>query len=451
MQSVRQAVSQWRLWELPRRLQLLITAVVTAYCAAICAAVTATRVQAGQVRLFMVLLGCGAAAIVLTRRAGEPDGMARDVYAIWDLPAAVLLPPLYALLAPVPRMVLAQFRVRRTLLHERAYTAAAVGLAYAAASVAFHAAAPLLGAGAGTGTGGRAMLWTMLAAGCGLLRLGLNDGLALAAARGAAPGTWLLPEVTGAEALYGSIAELSLGTLSAFAAVHSAVAALYAVPLVVSLQRSLRDAQLARTDGKTGLLNDKAWRREAAAEVTRAARTRTPVAVGILDIDHFKAVNDTYGHLAGDAVLSAVATAAAGLLRDYDVIGRVGGEEFAFCLPNSPAAEAAEVAERLREQIPRLALPRQGTAGPMPPRVTVSIGVAVADRPDWDLGRYYRLADQALYAAKEHGRDAVWVIRADQGADLKPRPASPLRAPASHEAPSTADPPGHEGSRRPDS
>ncbi len=338
------------------------------------------------------------------------------MYAIWDLPAAVLLPPLYALLVPIPRMIVTQLRIRRTLFYRRAYTAAAVGLAYAAASLAFHAVAPVLGPGAGTGTGGLAILWTLLAVGCGLLRLFVNDGLVLMAVKGAAPQTRLLPEIVGAEALYGNVAELILGTLSAFAAVHSVLAILYAVPLVIWLQRSLRHAQLAsetRVDGKTGLLNDKTWRREAAGEVARAVRTRTPVAVGILDIDHFRAVNDTYGHLAGDAVLSAVAAATTALLRDFDVVGRVGGEEFAFILPNSPSAEAAEVAERLREKIPRLAFPHVDPASPVPARVTVSIGVAVADRPGWDLNKYYRLADQALYAAKESGRDAVRVVRAD--------------------------------------
>jgi diguanylate cyclase (GGDEF)-like protein len=137
------------------------------------------------------------------------------------------------------------------------------------------------------------------------------------------------------------------------------------------------------------------------------------VAVGIIDIDHFKAVNDTYGHLAGDAVLSAVAAATTALLRDYDAVGRVGGEEFAFILPGIPGAEAAEVAERLREKIPRLTFPHADPASPVPACVTVSIGVAAADRPSWDLDRFYRLADQALYAAKRNGRDAVWVLRAD--------------------------------------
>jgi diguanylate cyclase (GGDEF)-like protein len=278
------------------------------------------------------------------------------------------------------------------------------------------------------------MLWTVLAAGAGVLRLVINDGLILTAVRGSAPGSRLLPEITGAEALYGNVAELSLGTLSAFAAAHSVLAILYAIPLVVSLQRSLRHAQLVsetRVDGKTGLLNDKTWRREAAGEVVRAVRTRTPMAIGILDIDRFKMINDTYGHLAGDAVLSAVAGATKALLRDYDITGRVGGEEFAFVLPDSLALEAVEVAERLREKIPQLAFACEGPASSMPPCVTVSIGLAIDDRPRWDLGRYYSLADEALYAAKQNGRDCVWVVRADQGADLKPKPSGVVRALAS--------------------
>jgi hypothetical protein len=115
-------------------------------------------------------------------------------------------------------------------------------------------------------------------------------------------------------------------------------------------------------------------------------------------------------------VLSAVAAAVSALLSDCAVIGRVGGEEFAFILPDSPVAEAVEVAERLREKIPRLTFPRAGPAGAVPTGVTVSIGVAAADRPGRDLNRYYRFADQALHAAKASGRDAVRVVRADPAA-----------------------------------
>ena len=426
MGSVRHAVSRWKLWELPRPLQVLVAGAFTLYCAAAGAAVAVTRVQPGQLRLFAVLVACCAGAVELTRRTGEPGGVVRDVDAIWDLPAAVLLPPLYALLAPVPRMVLARVRERQVPAHRRAYTAAVVGLACAAASLAFHAVVPVLGPGAGAGTGGRAMAWTALAAGCGLLRLAVSNGLMGAAARRSAAGTCLFGEIAGREAVYGDAAELSLATLSAFAAARSPLAVVYAVPLVISLQRSLRHAQLVaetRTDGKTGLLNDRTWRREAAGEVARAARTRSPLAVGVLDIDHFKAVNDTYGHPAGDAVLAAVAAATMALLRDYDVVGRVGGEEFAFVLPGTPAAQAVEVAERLRERIPRLSFAGHGPVTVMPSRVTVSIGLAIGQR-GWDLDEYYRLADMALYAAKQAGRDAVWAVTGDQAGDPEPRPVT---------------------------
>lgn len=410
---VRRAVSGWPLWKLSRRLQVLVVGVVAAYCAAIAAAAAVTRVQAGQMRLFALLLACGAIAVEVTRRVGEPTGVVRDVYALWDLPAAVLLPPMYALLAPIPRMVLTQARIRRGVVHRRAYTAAAVGLAYAAASVVFHTAAQGLGTGAGAGMGGRAMLWTLLAAGCGLIRLAVNDTLVLTAVKASAPETPLMREIFGPEAVHGNIAELALGTLTAFGTAHSALTVLYAVPLVTSLQRSLRHAQLVsetRVDSKTGLLNDKTWRREAASEITRAVRTRAPLAVGLIDIDHFKRVNDTFGHLTGDAVLAAVAAATKALLREYDIVGRVGGEEFAFLLPHTPLDVACEIAERLRQKIPLIAVPRQGPAEPPYPQVTVSIGIAAAERPRWDLSRYFGLADQALYTAKESGRDRVSVI-----------------------------------------
>jgi hypothetical protein len=211
VEYLRRSVSRWSLWGLPRWLQVTVIGVVAVYCCTIAVALALTSFQAGQVRLFVVLVACSGMAVELTRRTGEPGRVDRDVYAIWDLPAAVLLPPLYALLVPIPRMILTQLRIRRTLFHRRAYTAAAVGLAYAAASLAFHAVAPVLGPSAGTGTGGPAMLWMLLALGCGLLRVVVNDGLVLIAVKGAAPETRLPTEIVRADALYGNVADLSLG------------------------------------------------------------------------------------------------------------------------------------------------------------------------------------------------------------------------------------------------
>ena len=419
-------ITAWPVWELPGWLAALVAGIIVVYAAAICAALALTPIRASDLRLFTVLLACGALTVELTRRSGEAGGMDRDVYAIWDLPAAVLLPPLYALLILIPRMALYQWRIRRTLLHRRAYSAAAIGLAYAAASLAFHAAAPALGSQAGE-AGSRAVMWTLLAAACGLLRLAVNDALVLTAVKGSAPATPLRPLILGHEVLYNSIAELCLGVLVAFAATRSAFALFYALPLVILLQRSLRHAQLvsaSRTDAKTGLLNAATWQREAVRELTRAARKHTPVAVAMLDIDHFKKVNDTYGHLAGDAVLAAIAAATRALLRDYDIIGRFGGEEFAILLPHTGAAEATEVTERLRTRIPRIAIPGGGPTRPMPSGVTVSIGVAAAASARYDLDDLLATADNALYQAKNSGRDRIHIISDQASSGPFPRLAA---------------------------
>ena len=409
----------WPVWQLPRWLAACVTVVVAAYAAAVTWALVSTQVRAGDLRLCAVLVGCEAASVELTRRAGEREGLARDVYAIWDLPTALLLPPLYALVIPLPRAVLTEARIRRTLPHRRAYSTAAPCLGYAAASLVFRSA---LGGGAGSGS--HALAWITLAGGCGLISMAIHDCLVLPAIKAtAAPGTRLRSLALGREATSHQATELCLAVLTAFAAAHSALALVVALPLVIVLQRSVRHASLAaaaRTDAKTGLLNAGAWQREADVEVTRA-REQTPLAVAIADIDHFKAVNDTHGHLAGDAVLAAVAAAMRDLLRDCDLCGRFGGEEFALLLPRTTPAQALDITERIRQGISRLAIPRDGTAAI---RVTISIGVAVPSPARRTLDDLIAAADHALYQAKSSGRDRV-VIHADTQV-LQASPSLPL-------------------------
>jgi diguanylate cyclase (GGDEF)-like protein len=405
--ALRSSLRGWPVWQLPRWLAACISAVIAAYVAAAPVALASAPARPGDLRLCAVFVGCGAASVELTRRAGEREGLTRDVFAIWDLPAAVLLPPLYALVIPLPRAVLTEWRIRRTLLHRRAYTTATHGLAYAAASVVFRSAVPAL-CGGGGGSSGHAVAWITLAAGCGLLSMAVQACLILPAVKAtAAPGTRLRSLALGQEAVCNQVTELCLAVLTAFAAAHSALALVVALPLVILLQRSLRHASLAaaaRTDAKTGLLNAGAWQREAAVEVTRAARAQTPLAVAIADIDHFKTVNDTRGHLAGDAVLAAFSAVMRDLLRDRDLCGRFGGEEFALLLPCTTAAQALEITERIRQGISQLAIPRDGTAAI---QVTISIGIAVPSQARRTLDDLLAAADHALYQAKRSGRDRV--------------------------------------------
>ncbi len=150
----------------------------------------------------------------------------------------------------------------------------------------------------------------------------------------------------------------------------------------------------ARTDQLTGVPNRRRWDEELPRELERARRTGAPFTVGILDLDHFKAYNDTHGHPAGDRLLRAAAAGWSERLRTTDLLARYGGEEFAVALPGCDAGAARQVAEQLRAALP------EGT--------TVSIGVAAWDGIE-DAEALVARADAALYRAKGEGRDRVAV------------------------------------------
>ena len=189
--------------------------------------------------------------------------------------------------------------------------------------------------------------------------------------------------------------------------------------MVTLLQRSLRHVQLvndSRADSKTGLLNAATWEREATVEVTRAVRTGTPLAIAMLDIDRFKVINDTYGHLAGDQVLKELARSLDSVLRDYDRAGRFGGEEFSLLLPQTRAVDAFRIAERVRANIAGLSIIVPGATGGERAHVTVSIGVAALDSGSKrEYSELMATADAALYRAKSGGRDQVQMISTTRG------------------------------------
>jgi diguanylate cyclase (GGDEF)-like protein/PAS domain S-box-containing protein len=162
--------------------------------------------------------------------------------------------------------------------------------------------------------------------------------------------------------------------------------------------------RLARTDTLTGLPNRRDFFDEARRELQRRQRAAGPTAVLMLDVDHFKRINDTHGHAAGDAVLAALAGRLAATLRAVDRLARIGGEEFAVLLPDTTPDRAAEVAERLRVAVAAVPVSTP-EVGDVP--VTVSVGVAACEADDTDVEAALHLADDALYQAKAQGRNRV--------------------------------------------
>lgn len=160
---------------------------------------------------------------------------------------------------------------------------------------------------------------------------------------------------------------------------------------------------LASTDSLTGACNRRHFLELAEREFERSRRYPAPLSVLMLDADHFKAINDTYGHDVGDRVLRALASTIAGELRATEMFGRLGGEEFAVAMPSTSGEGAVVVARRLRRSIANLEVPVEGAVVTF----TVSIGVASMEAGDASFASILSRADQALYRAKSLGRDRV--------------------------------------------
>ncbi|MDD5300966.1 MAG: diguanylate cyclase [Gallionella sp.] len=159
-------------------------------------------------------------------------------------------------------------------------------------------------------------------------------------------------------------------------------------------------AKLAHTDPLTGLMNRRHFRLLADQEFSRATRTHHQLFMMMLDIDHFKKVNDTHGHDVGDQALVAVAEVLKNGIRSMDILARWGGEEFLVLLPETDLTGAMLIAERIRQQVSQIKLPK------IPEGLTISIGLCEA-KPDMELKTATSLADQALYQAKAGGRNRV--------------------------------------------
>ena len=400
----------WPLLTMPTSLIVYVLVVLACDLALIGWELTETPPRAGNLLLFGALLAAAVICIEAMRRLGQPSGVSRDLLSAWWLPIALLLPPLYALLAPFVIGAVLYLRARRIPVYRRVFSSAALGLAGAATSATFHliipntVLAPL--------TGSRAWLTrpsvVLAAVACAVVFAVVNSFTIAVAAHLAEPEASVKKMLWDRETLLLDLTETCVGVLVAVTCVLSYLLLLVALPPVILLQRSLMHQQLAaaaRTDPKTGLLNATAWQREADAEVARAVRSSTPLALLLVDVDHFKRVNDGHGHLIGDEVLRALAAELRQQVRESDVVGRFGGEEFTVLLPRTDDVGAYGIAERLRASAGRMSV----AAADARINVTVSIGVAVLGQHGSDLFELLAAADVALYRAKDLGRDQVRV------------------------------------------
>jgi diguanylate cyclase (GGDEF)-like protein/putative nucleotidyltransferase with HDIG domain len=182
----------------------------------------------------------------------------------------------------------------------------------------------------------------------------------------------------------------------------------FAVAPLFLIHRSLTVPMLqeeARVDPKTGLFNARHFALALDEELTRAARFERPLSLVMADLDLLRDINNTYGHLAGDAVLQGIAEVFRSQLRQYDVPARFGGEEFAILLPETPPEQAVEIAERIRSAVAAKAFDVETSGEPI--RATVSIGVAAYPQDGEDANELIHQADLAVYRAKLQGRNRV--------------------------------------------
>ena len=182
----------------------------------------------------------------------------------------------------------------------------------------------------------------------------------------------------------------------------------FAVAPLLLIHRSLSVPQLqeeARVDPKTGLFNARYFAAALAEELARSQRFERPMTLIMADLDLLRDINNTYGHLAGDAVLKGIAETFRTQLRHYDVPARFGGEEFAILLPETPPEQAFEIAERIRRAVAASATDVETSSEPI--RATVSIGVAAYPRDGVDANELIHQADLAVYRAKLQGRNRV--------------------------------------------
>jgi diguanylate cyclase (GGDEF)-like protein len=198
-------------------------------------------------------------------------------------------------------------------------------------------------------------------------------------------------------------------TVLSFEALLFTISIAFILLAMAKERTELRHRTAAMVDPLTGIANRRAFLHEAGLLAKRHSSNPRPTAVLLIDLDHFKSINDRFGHALGDSVLEIFSDAARKSVRSTDLIGRLGGEEFAAMLYDTSRDKAMAVAERIRETFAQMAQDVNGR----PVCATVSIGIVHSEAPALDIAELLAQADQALYCAKERGRNRVEVASLD--------------------------------------
>lgn len=415
-------VARWQVWSLAEPLRSLVIGVIVAAVAVLAVAPARTAWRPADLAVFLGLLVCGVITIESSRGVAEVHGtVGRDLLTVWYLAIAVTLPPFYALAAPFPLCAYRLWRVHSGLAYRRVYSNATLSLAYGAAAVVFHAV-PGSVAGPVPGSGAHVLSWVGVAAGCAALAWLINNGLLLAAIKVSDHDARIRDLFGNREASTCDLIELTLAVSVSLVVAINAVLMALALPSLALYRRYLMHSQLvaqARIDVKTGLLNAGTWQHEGEVELARAQRTGCPLAVAVLDIDHFRTVNETVGNQAGDRVLRGIAGSLVSDLRGYDLTGRFGGDRFAILFPQTGAEEARRITERLRDKIAGDPVEiEDGSHAGYIFRLTVSIGVAADGTAGGTFGDLIATADGALSQAKRAGGNRVGVATPTLGTQL---------------------------------
>jgi diguanylate cyclase (GGDEF)-like protein/putative nucleotidyltransferase with HDIG domain len=331
---------------------------------------------------------------------GTPRHQAYHTTIVFLIPAAMLLPPglvaLLGILHPLPEWLKTRLPWYIAIFNVANWT-----LSMMAAWAAFHAVLNALGSTS-------RVSYAMAGVAAATTMVVLNHLLMAPMLRLARGLSFRDSELFSFQSLSTDLVLAMLGVATAAFWLSNPWLIAFAVAPLFLIHRSLSVPQLqeeARVDAKTGLFNARHFAAALNEELTRAARFERPLSLIMADLDLLRDINNTYGHLAGDAVLQGIAEVFRAQLRHYDVPARFGGEEFAILLPETPPEKAFEIAERIRRTVAASAFDVETSSEPI--KATVSIGVAGFPRDGADANELIHQADLAVYRAKLQGRNRV--------------------------------------------